>query len=371
MRNLKLPSVSLALTMTMTMTALPWATSIARAQGGGQYTIVRTVPLGAPDRWDYVVADAAAHRVYVSHGDRVTVVDGRDGTIVGQISGFPGGTHGIAIATAAGRGYTDDGRAGMAASFDLKTLQVGKQLKADDDADAVAFDPVSGHVFVVDGDPGRLTVIDPKSDSVIGSPLLGSKLEYAVAGGNGKLYVNSVEKHEIVRLDTATNQVDAHWPMPACERPHGLAIDAVTHLLFSGCANSTLTVVNAQSGEVVANVPIGRGSDGVAFDPRRKLILSANGQDGSLSVIHEDGATAFSTLATIHTAVSARTLAIDTETGRLYLAAADVDPNPATAAPAPAAAAAASAGAPPPATAPARPRFIPGSLKLLFMDPQP
>jgi DNA-binding beta-propeller fold protein YncE len=300
----------------------------------------------------------------------VTVVEGRSGMIVGQIAGFPGGTHGIAIATAAGRGYTDDGKAGMAASFDLKTLQVAKQLKANDDADAVAFDPVSGHVFVVDGDPGLLTVIDPKTDSVVGSASLGSKLEYAVSGGNGELYVNSVEKHEIVRVNTATNQVDAHWPMAACERPHGLAIDTGTHLLFSGCANSTLTVVNAQSGAVVANVPIGKGSDAVVFDPRRKLILSANGQDGTLSVIHEDSATAFTSLATIKTAVSARTLGIDTETGRLYLAAADVDPNAAAPAPAPGAAPAPGTATAPVAV-PSRPRYLPGSLKLLFMDPQP
>lgn len=341
----------------------PWATVISWAQDHQPYTLTRTVPLGAPDRWDYVVADSATHRVYVAHGDRVTVVDGNSGQIVGQIASFPGGTHGIAISSSTHRGYTDDGNAGLAASFDLGTLQVVKRLKADDDADAVVFDPVSGHVFVVDGDPGRLTVIDPTSDSVIASPTLGSKLEYAVAGGDGKLYVNSAEKHEIVRLDTGTNQVDAHWPMPACERPHGLAIDATTHLLFSGCANSTLTIVNTQSGTVVGNVPIGKGNDAVVFDSRRKLILSSNGQDGTLSVIHEDSATAFTTVATIKTAVSARTLGIDTDTGRIFIAAAEVDPSWAAGAAAP--------GAPGSGTGTPRPRFVPGSLKLLFMDPQP
>jgi YVTN family beta-propeller protein len=340
------------------ISVLSWATSAAHAQEHEPYTITRTVSLGAPDRWDYVYADSATHRVYVSHGDRVTVVDGSSGQIIGQVTGFAGGTHGIAIASADGRGYTDDGRAGTAASFDLNTLQVLKQLKADDDADAVVFDPVSGHVFVVDGDPGRLTVIDPKTDSVIATATLGSKLEYAVAGGDGELYVNSVEKHEIVRLNTRSNQVDAHWAMPKCERPHGLTIDTETHLLFSGCANSTLTVVSTQSGAVVADVAIGKGSDAVVFDAHRKLIVSANGQDGTLSVIHEDSATAFSPVATIKTMVSARTVGIDSATGRLYLAAADIDPN------------AAAAGATP-SPGPARPRYLAGTLKLLFMDPQP
>ena len=87
------------------------------------YRITRTVTLGAPDRWDYLTFDAESHRVFAAHGDRVTVVDGRDGTIIGQVEGFAGGTHGIAIASYAGRGYSDDGRAGTATSFDLKTLK--------------------------------------------------------------------------------------------------------------------------------------------------------------------------------------------------------------------------------------------------------
>ena len=47
----------------------------APAQPTIAYRLVATVPLGAPDRWDYVVADPATARVYVAHGDRVTVLD--------------------------------------------------------------------------------------------------------------------------------------------------------------------------------------------------------------------------------------------------------------------------------------------------------
>src|ERR1700729_3536817 len=103
--------------------------SEAADQNAVDYHVTHTVPLGLPDRWDYVVYDRASHRVYVSHGDRVTVVDGRSGAVIGQIEGFPGGTHGIAIATASGRGYTDDGRAGEAGSFDLATLNVQQRIK--------------------------------------------------------------------------------------------------------------------------------------------------------------------------------------------------------------------------------------------------
>jgi DNA-binding beta-propeller fold protein YncE len=338
--------------MAIPVLGLPSA-SATQSQGAPAYTITRTVQLGAPDRWDYVVFDQASHRVFVSHGDRVTVVDGRDGTVLGQVEGFPGGTHGIAISTDTGRGYTDDGRAGTAASFDLSTFKVGKSLKAGDDADAIAFDPVSHHVFVVAGDPGQLTVIDPKTDSVVATVDGGGKLEYLVSGSNGKLYVNGEAKHEIVRVDTRTNQVDAHWPMPTCVDPHGLAIDTQTHRLFSSCANAVLVVVDADTGAVVATVPIGNGTDAAAFDPKRKLIFSSNGKDGTLTVIQEKDAQTFVAAAAIKTAMTGRTMDIDSQTGRLYIAAAEIDVS---------AASGQSAGRPP---------LVPGSLKLLFLDPAP
>ncbi|MGH8260693.1 MAG: YncE family protein [Steroidobacteraceae bacterium] len=331
----------------------------ARAHTAFEYHVTKAVSLGAPDRWDYVVYDAPSHRVYVAHGDRVTVVDGHDGRIVGEVEPIAGGTHGIAISHAAGLGYSDDGRAGKAIAFSLRTLKIVKRLDAEPDADAVTIDPVSGHVFVVDGDPGDLTVIDPRADRVVATVQVGSKLEYAVAGTGGKVYVNGVAKREIFRVDTATDRVDATWPIPQCEAPHGLAIDTKTHRLFSSCENQRLVVVNADTGSVVAVLPIGRGTDAAAFDSKRKLIFSSNGVDGTISVIHEIGADRFMPVATVKTALSGRTMSVDPRSGRLYVAAAEEDP----------AAMADFRAALAAHRRPTRMPFVAGSLKLLFLDP--
>ena len=293
----------------------------------------------------------------MAHGDRLTVVNGENGTIVGQIEGFTGGTHGIAVSASAGLGYTDDGRSGEAASFDLATLTAKKRTKADADADGIIFDSVSEHVFVVNGDSGTLTVIDPKTDTAVATVSAGGKLEFAVAGSNGKIYVNGEEKQEIVRVDTKTNRVDARWPIPQCISPHGLAMDTATHRLFSSCVNGVLVVVNTDSGATVATMPIGRGSDAAAFDPKRKLVFSSNGLDGTLSVIQERDAETFIAVATIKTAVTARTMTLDPDTGRIYLAAAEVK----------APVAVSKAG--PPTNQPLRAQITPGTLKLLFFDP--
>jgi YVTN family beta-propeller protein len=233
----------------------------------------------------------------------------------------------------------------------VKTLAVEKHLQAAEDADAITYDPVSNHVFVINGDGGTITVIDPKTDSAVTTIHVGGKLEYAVPGENGKLFVNGAGKREVVSIDTANNHIVAHWPVPDCESPHGLAIDPSSHRLFVSCLNKVLTVVDSQSGAIVAKLPIGSGSDAVVFDPKRKLIFSSNGKDGTISVIQEQDARTYVPLNNIKTSISGRTLGINQATGRLYLAAADIQPNAA------------------PDKKHGRIPTIPGSLKLVFLDP--
>ena len=330
----------------------PWGVAVvATAEAPApSYRTSQVVRLGAPDRWDYVHYDDATHRVYVSHGDRVTVVDGRDGSIVGNVEGMPGGTHGVALSAAAGKGYTDDGGEGKVAVFDLATLKLLRRVDAEKDADGMVLEPVTGQLFVVDAEPGHLTVVDPGTDSVVATIDAGAALEFLVADGEGKVYVNGEARGEIVRVDARTRQVDARWPMPGCRSPHGLAIDRSNHRLFSSCANGVLMVVDAGTGAVIASLPIGQGTDAAAYDPRRHRVYSSNGRDGTITVIAQQGPQAYAVVATISTAVTGRTLGLDPDSGRLYVAAADVDSSV-------------------PVAPGRRTPIVPGSLKLLFIDP--
>lgn len=290
------------------------------------YTLTRAVPIGAPDRWDLLSVDAATHRVYIAHGDRVTIVDGTDGTLIGNVEGYSGGTHGVVVVPGSGHGYTDDGKAGTAGSFDLKTLQPLKTVKADADADALIYDPASGHVFVIDSDPGKITVIDPRTDTAIATLDGGGKLEIGAADGAGKIYVNGESRQEILRVDTRRNEVDAHWPIPSCSSPHGLAVDAKLRRVFSSCENNVMVVVDADNGRLIASLPIGARTDGAAFDPGTRRAFSSNG-DGTLTVIGEQGPDAFVVLGTVPTMLGARTMTVDPGTGRLYLVAAETTVN--------------------------------------------
>lgn len=327
---------------------------VQAADPSPSYKITRAIPLGSGERWDFVTFDPTADRAYVAHGDHVTVVDVKTGTVAGEVGTFPGGTHGIGIATGTGQGYTDDGKGGTASAFDLATLKLVKQIPAAPDADAIVFDPASRHLFVINGDSGSITVIDPATNAAIASIKVGAGLEAGAVDGAGKLYVNGAEKNEIIAIDTAKNAINAHWPMGGCKRPRGIAIDTATRRIFVSCLNNALVVVDADSGADLATLPIGSGSDGAVFDPGRKWVISANGE-GTLSVILEKDAQTFVPLGTIKTIPSARTIAIDPRNGRLFLPAAEI------------------AKTDPPSTPGGRPHvtFAPGSLKLLVLDPQP
>lgn len=316
------------------------------------YRVTKSIALGSGERWDYVTFDPIGDRIYVAHGDHVTVVDQLKGEVIGQIGTFPGGTHGVAISTATHQGYTDDGKAGIAIAFDLGSLKPLKQISAAPNADGIIYEPVTGRIYVINGDSGSLTVIDPKSNTAIATINVGAALEAGLADGKGNIFVDGAENHDIVKIDVSNNKVEAHFPMPACEKPRGLALDPETRRLFATCANSVLVVVDADNGNNIANIPIGNGSDGAAFDPIRKLIFSSNGE-GTLSVIEEQDAQTFTAIGTIKTARSARTMAIDPKTGRLFLVAADIAKiEPAT-----------TSGGRPHVT------YIADSLKLLFLDP--
>ena len=325
------------------------ALTVAAAAPAPTYRLAASVTLGAPDRWDYVTFDPQMNRVFVAHGDRLAVIDPAAGRVVGEVEGIAGGTHGSAVSLSTGQGFTDDGRNGKAVAFDLHTLKVTHEIPADVDADAIALDPLTGHVFVMEGDPAAMTVIDPKTDSAVATIKAGEKLEYGVADGHGSIYVSGEGNKDMLKIDARTNKLVGRWATPDCTSPHGIAVDARSRRAFMGCANKLMMVVDTTSGRVVAELPIGQGNDAVAFDPVRKRVFSSNGRDGTITAYQQVTPDRYEALPLIQTVVSARTMSVDPKTGRLFVAGADTSPNPAPQ---------------------GRPIVKPGSLRLMIFEPQ-
>jgi YVTN family beta-propeller protein len=323
------------------------------AQPAKGYKVVDKVNIGGEGGWDYLIADAAAKRLYISHGTQVVVFDTKTNSVVGEIPNTIG-VHGIALNPKLGRGYTSNGRTSSVTVFDLASLKVLDSIKlAEKNPDAILYEPFSNRVFTFNGGSSSATAIDAATNKVVGTIALKGKPEFAVTDLRGKVFVNIEDKSLVTAFDPKTLKVLNEWPLAPGEEPSGLAIDRKNNRLFSVCGNKMMVVLDAASGKVVASVPTGQGTDAAAFDPQTQLAFASNG-DGTLTVIHEDSPDKFTILENVQTQPRSRTMALDEVTHKVYLSGALFKPAPAP-----------TADQPRP-----RPQMEPGSFMVLVVDRQ-
>jgi DNA-binding beta-propeller fold protein YncE len=278
--------------------------------------------------FDYITVDSGARRVYLSHGTEIKVIDADNGSVVGNITGLKL-THGVAVASEFGRGFITDGAQGKVIIFDLKTLKVTGEAKADKDADSVAYDPASKRVFVMNGDPNSSTVVDARSGEVVGTIELGGGPEFAVADGKGTVFVNLEDKSELVAIDASTLKIKSRWPLAPAGAPTALAMDTAHRRLFSaGRKPQMLVVLDADSGKVIQSFPITAGVDAAAYEPETGMIFVST-REGFLHIFHEDSPDKFSEVEKVKTEFGAKTMGLDTKTHDVLVDTADFGPAPA------------------------------------------
>jgi YVTN family beta-propeller protein len=302
--------------------------SSVKAFAPAQYQIKQKYVLGGEGGWDYLTFDPAGKRLFISRGTHVMVVDPYKGSVVGDIPDTAG-VHGIALAQDLGKGFTSNGRENTVTVFDLKTLKQTSKIKLDaENPDAIIYDPASKRVFTFNGRSKNATVIDAANGTVVANIPLDGKPEFAAADGKGTVFVNIEDKNELTSIDARKAAVVKSWPLAPCEEPSGLAMDQKHRRLFAGCGNKLMAVVNADTGKVVATVPIGEGVDANSFDPETQLAFSSNGRDGTLTVVHEDSPDKFSVVENATTQKFARTMALDTTNHDVYEVTAEIEEAP-------------------------------------------
>jgi DNA-binding beta-propeller fold protein YncE len=107
---------------------------------------------------------------------------------------------------------------------------------------------------------------------------------------------------------------------PDCRELSALAVDGAHTRLFAACGNMKMLVLNGDTGEQVASLPIGPGTEAIGYDADRGLIYTANGgAQGTLTVIRQDVTDTYAEIQNLATRQRARTLAVNPATGQVYL----------------------------------------------------
>src|SRR5437868_3401320 len=314
--------------ITIKTATIALAIALTSLQGDAGYKVETRYPVPGNGGFDYVTIDSSARRLYLSHGTQVDVVDPDNGKLIGTIPDTPG-VHGIAIASEFKHGFTSNGRENKVSMFDPVTLQLINKIDVGKGPDGIYYDAETKRVFTNNHGSHDITAINAKTGQVVGTVKAEGDGEEAVVA-DGMIYVNSEDTNEVIVFDPKSLEVKHRFPIGVAKTPTGLAYDAKTRRLFIGCRNEPkMVVMDAVSGKVINSFPIGRGVDYAGFDPQAKLIFFSCGE-GVLSVFHEKSADDYEDLGPVKTQPSARTMAFDPKTKKIFLSAAEYNETPAT-----------------------------------------
>jgi len=301
--------------------------SLALLQTGTGYKVEQRYPVPGNGGFDYVTIDSSARRLYLSHGTQVDVIDPDNGKFIGTIADTPG-VHGVALASEFKHGFTSNGRENKVSMFDPTTLQLINKIEVGKGPDGIYYDPGTKRIFTNNHGSHDITAIDAKSGQVVGTVKVEGDGESAIVA-DGVVYVNLEDTNEVAVFDPKSLEVKKRFPIGVAKTPTGLAYDAKTKRLFIGCRNEPkMVVMDATSGRIVTSFAIGRGVDYAAFDPQAGLVFFSC-SEGVLNIFHEKSADDYEDAGPIKTQPSARTMAFDPKTKKIFLSAAEFVETPA------------------------------------------
>jgi len=243
---------------------------------------------GPDGGWDYATIDERTHRLFLGRDAGVLSLDLKTKQITpvfvpgaGVHGAFPVGDSGLVLST--------NGDKGTVTVFEGATGKVVGELPVGKGPDGAAYEPKTGLVAVMTH-RGSAVLVDVRQRKVAGTVAVGGELEFPAAAGDGRVFVNVANKHEIAVIDVPAKKLTTHFTLEGCVEPSGLA-----------------------------------GSDGVLLDAARRLVFVPAGHDGTLTIIGLRAGKP-TVVQTLPTHKGARLGALDTATGRVYLPSAQLGP---------------------------------------------
>jgi DNA-binding beta-propeller fold protein YncE len=284
--------------------------------------------IGGKGGWSFLAIDPSTHHLFVPRTNRISVVDTATGKVLADIEGMSN-LRDVALDDSGKFGYaTDatDGTAGFVRVFDRSENKLVASIPTGPVPFAIVFDPSTKLVFAFSSRDHNASVIDASTNQSIASIALDGRPGSAVGDGKGNIFVALPGKGEIQRIDAASKKVTASWPLTPCTGPANLAIDSARHQLFTTCEDHSLVSVSADTGHVatIGKAPASVGD--LDFNPHTNMLSLAD-PTGQLTIFRRDSPTHYTKLQNIKTQPGTRTMVVNHEDGRAYLATAKFGMN--------------------------------------------
>src|SRR5215831_12364290 len=331
-----------------------------QAQSAGPYKVLKTAKVGGEGGTDYIFADTAGRRLYITRGatpareatattpavpaseKRLTIFNLDTLEPAGVIPGVGG--NGAVVCPNTGHGFTSDHP--KPSMFDVKTMTLIKTIDVPErfSADGIYCDTSSDRVYIGSHPTKSLLVVDAKDGNVLGHIDLGGTPEQTIGDGKGTIYQVLQERPGAVAVvDAKTMKVTSTYPFSDNGGCNGLALDVKNQILFAACSvmgpagtpvdpanpSQRFVILSAKDGKILERLPLAGSSDGAAFNPSTLEAFSTQG-NGTMTIVKEKSATSFEVEQNLKTWPSngARTIAFDSKTGHLFAMASEVGPPP-------------------------------------------
>ena len=229
------------------------------------------------------------------------------------------GIHGVSFSSDSRLAFVSAGKAGKMVVLEMPQATPIKRVDAGTNPDGIVFDRKLNMAYTGAGESKSATLVSAADLEHPTTIALGGSPEFPqVDEATGLIYQPLEDTNEVVVVDPLLKKVVSRFAVSPCEGPKGSAIDAARKVLYVGCSNQMLIVMDLAGGHILASVPIGRFVDVVGWDPGLHRIYSANSA-GSMTVIQQSEHGTYRVIDTVQTRAGGHTLAVDAETHRVYV----------------------------------------------------
>jgi DNA-binding beta-propeller fold protein YncE len=278
------------------------------AQNTSQLHLEKEIPLsGVEGRIDHFSADVLGQRLFVAalQNGTVEVLDIRKGERSAEIKGLSE-PQGVYYSSQNGELYVASGGDGTLRIYDGNSLKLRQTVEFGEDADNVRYDARSGQILVGFGS-GGLGLVDASGQRIGTIPLSSHPESFQLEEGDSRIFVNVPKEFAVAVVDRTKHTVIAKWGLDRTFANYPMALDEEDKRLFVGCrVPARLVVLNTDSGQVVAKIPVVGDTDDVYFDPTRRFVYVIGGE-GSVDVFRMSDPNHYEYAGRTNTASGART----------------------------------------------------------------